>query len=305
MKTLKQILQLLVAIARKGKFRHTGVDFSAKRTTLLRGLDRFIPADRRVQNHVHPVKKWILKNPYLKGLVSNALFIKNARRFQPGHLSIPHLRLSYIRNPRAASTASGYMMLSELYPDLRKHILSAEEINFLIDANLKHQPEAGEKENIFLMIARNPFARIVSVYREFFEGRSPYFLYEDYLFGVLRKGMSFNEFVKMVGKIPDALKDQHLRPQHTLLRDYVSGQVDVRILKLEDPDAIGNFLSRYKLSLEPINRSEGFDYRLYYDPETLARVYELYLRDIIFFGYNDVYNELKAQVSKQASPAAD
>lgn len=105
--------------------------------------------------------------------------------------------------------------------------------------------------------------------------------------------MSFNAFVKMVARIPDALKDQHLRPQHTFLRGYMAAHVDVKILKLEDSDAIRAFLSPRNLFPAPVNKSPAYDYRLYYDRETVSRVYDLYLEDITAFGYTGVYQELK------------
>ncbi|HEX8038534.1 MAG TPA: sulfotransferase family 2 domain-containing protein [Chryseosolibacter sp.] len=298
MKKIRQFLQLFVAIARSRKLRYTGVDFTARRAAVLTGLEQFIPAASRPPQRMHPVKTWILKSPHLKAIAGHALLLKSGRRRTTGHLSVPKLGLSYIRIPRAASTGTGHMMLTALYPDLCRQKLSTEEINFLIDANLKHRLEPGEKRNTFFTIVRNPFARIVSVYRAFFEMPSTRFLYEDYLFGIFRNGMSFKEFVNMLMKIPDALKDQHLQAQHTFVRSYVAAHIDVTILKLEDSDAVRAFLSPRNLFPEHINRTSTYDYRLYYDRETVSRVYNLYLEDIVAFGYIGVYHELKRSLKE-------
>lgn len=171
--------------------------------------------------------------------------------------------------------------------------LSPQQVNQLADLHMHHTLPG--KEVRFFTVVRNPFARIVSVYREFFEKERKPFLYEDYLFGALRQQMSFTQFVSTVRLIPDLLKDQHLKPQQCFLRYYERNGKPVRVLKLEDDVEIRNFLASYGLMFENFNHSEEpYDYFSYYDRDALADVLHIYKVDILRFGYEPAYDELRA-----------
>jgi hypothetical protein len=149
-------------------------------------------------------------------------------------------------------------------------------------------------------VVRNPFARIVSVYRDFFERPGGHFIYGDYLFGILKKGFSFHEFVDALQNIPDFLKDQHVKPQKRFLTYYHNRNIDVKILKLEEPDKTTEFLQRFDLSLTVMNRnSAACDFQTYYDMESLQKVNLLYADDISFFKYEQEYEELKKSVGRK------
>jgi hypothetical protein len=245
------------------------------------------------------LKKRLLKNPYLRSWFAQAAFFRSTRNIQGSHLPVPSLNLSYIRIPRAASTTLCYAMLHARFPELIHHPMSSEKINFLADVTMEKQAPAGGKEPTFFTVVRNPFARIVSVYRNFLERASGPSIYEDYLFGVLTKDLSFKDFVTILEMIPDSLKDQHLKPQECFLRFYRQNQLVVKILALERPEAIASFLSSYNIPFGYHNRSgEDYDYRTYYDRETLRRVYSLYRADVGLFGYQQLYEELEKVVSR-------
>jgi hypothetical protein len=95
--------------------------------------------------------------------------------------------------------------------------------------------------------------------------------------------------------------DQHLKPQHTLLPYYERKGVQVKILKLEEPEALHEFLHSYGLTLKAINKSEEYDYRTYFDKETLGLAYRLYQKDIHHFGYEAVLLELKQRVGAESA----
>lgn len=266
---------------------------------MLADLNQFCPIPPVTDAGTGRFKKWIFKSHYLRHLSGQAAFLKNALKSEAGHLFVPNLNLSYLRNPKAASTSLSYTMLLALYPELKKFELSAEKINFLTDVNLKKEISPIEKPAIFFTVIRNPFARIVSVYRDFFERPSPHFIYDDYLFGILKKALSFREFVDILQVIPDALKDQHLKPQNSFLTFYRKRNIEVKFLKLEDQHSVRAFLSDFHLTLPVMNKNESaYDYRSYYDPDTIEKVYKLYSQDILLFGYSEDYQDLKKFVSK-------
>ena len=285
MNPLSRTAQLVRLIIVEGKFRHSGYRFENARRKALQELEEFC----RV-----PHKKRNFKSPFVQYWFGQAAFIKNAFRSQGGHLCVASLKLCYIRNPKAASTALSYAMLTACYPELRKRVITPETVNFLADSNLHRKSADAIQDNVYFTVVRNPFARIVSVYREFFERKRSDFIYADYLFGIFRQDLSFKDFVSIVRMIPDKLKDQHLRPQHTFLKFYERRGIQVRILKLEEPQAVGDFLSGYGLAFKALNQSDNYDYRTYYDEHTLELVHRLYEEDMRRFSYAPIMAEIKS-----------
>lgn len=299
MNAFRQYALLTQLIIREGQFRHSGHDFQEKRMQALEDMKQFCPS-LPPQDTGWPLKKRLLKNPYLRSWFAQAAFFKSSRNLQGSHLSVPARNLSYIRIPRAASTTVCYAVLSARFPELIRYRMSSEKINFLADVMMEKHAPAEDEERMFFTVVRNPFARIVSVYRNFFEQASGHFIYEDYLFGVLRKDLSFKEFITVLQIIPDSLKDQHLKPQHCFLRFYRENSLRVKVLTLERPESIRSFLSSYHIPFGDHNRSEKeYDYRTYYDKETVLQVHALYRTDVDLFGYQQLYEELRAFVSRR------
>lgn len=285
---VRAIITLLHRIIRHGKFRHSGADYPERRREMLAGLDPFFPAE-----NIQSVKKG-LKNAYLKAWLAQAAFLKNSWKRKGGHLLFPEANIGYIRIPKSASTALSYMMLKASFPDLARKKLNAERINFLADIHLQHRLDTSDPAITFFTVVRNPFRRIVSFYSNYFQQSETPFIYEDYLFGIFRKDMPFKDFIRLVEQIPDAMKDQHLKPQHIFLSYYERKNVAVTILKLEDSETLQRFLSRWSLSPDVLNKSStSYDYRNYYDRETLDSVYRIYRKDIVEFGYAADYEALR------------
>lgn len=293
MKKLFPFAKLVRLIAVRGKVRATGFDYSKRRSETLKALQQFCPEGIKREPKRSSARKWIEKNPYIRGWVGQAAFLKNALMRKGGHLWVPELDLCYVRNPRAASTALSYAMLQKKYVHLKGFEISNEEINFLSDVNMNFRVTAEQKEAVYFTVVRNPFARIVSVYREFVAKSGNGFIYQDYLFGILAKGLSFNDFLRRLLLIPDWLKDQHITPQCMLLRYYRREKIQVRVFKLEEPAALNVFLSAFQLNL-PSAATPAYDYRQYYDQQSLEIVHDLYHGDITSFNYEQTYLDLKA-----------
>ena len=228
--------------------------------------------------------------------IAEITYFKNSCRIQGGHLASSENKVYYIRIPKAASTTLCKTILHAKFPVLQAQQLSARQINFLADLHLEKKMRQQKTFEIFTVV-RNPFARIVSVYREFFEKRNEPFIYEDYLFGIFRRDFSFQKFVETVERIPDHLKDQHLKPQHFFIRYYQRNNIAVKMMKLEEPETIHAFLRDRGLAFEVFNQSSRpYDYPRYYDPETLKAVASIYQTDILRFGYQGIIKELQFMV---------
>lgn len=286
-----QWVGLLRLIIQKGQLKISPYDYHQARSNALRNLKQFCPGPMK---HANIKQEKNFKIPYAKDFIGQAAFFKQVFQRQGGHLFVPDLNVAYVRNPKAASTSFLSVMLEKLYPALSKANPSAEQINFLTDLNLHHLIMPAEKEAIFFIAVRNPFDRLVSVYRDFFERPSAHFIYDDYLFGILKKNISFPEFVDTILLIPDYLKDQHLKPQTDFLKFYKRRNVAVKILRLEDQDDLDGFLLQYNFKLSKINKNPlPVDYRQYYDSSTLEKVSQIYARDIHMLGYSQEYEALR------------
>lgn len=270
--------RFLLRILKSGKLRHSGHDFNVERERLLSEISS--PLVIRSAE----VQRVAASESLLYGLRSQAAFLKSRMKSRGGHLAVPDGSLAYIRIPKCASTSICAAMLQKHLPDSRGK-LTPEQVNALADIYIRDKTTTADHGTIFFTAVRNPFARIVSVYREFLESGTKPFLYEDYLFGILKQNFTFREFVKAVADIPDALKDQHLRPQDKFVSYYKKRGVNVEVLRLEDQDKLKAFCSAYGLAVEKLHVADSYDYAKYYDETTAELVRRIYWRDLEAFKY--------------------
>jgi len=271
--SITQYFQLLRLVLQHGIFRHSGENFNQTRQESLKGLQELIPA----------VAGQNLKRGTTNSLIAQAAFIKDSFQRKGGHLTTG--QLSYIRIPKSASTSMSAVLLEKIYPTLHGHQLNEVQINFLTDILLKKHLENVRKT--YFSIVRNPFSRLVSVYRDFYENNDSHFIYRDYLFGILPQSLTFAKFVDRISCIPDRLKDQHIKPQHLFLEYYEKQNISVKVFKLEDPEKLNVFLKEYALQLPHLNKSQvAYDYQQYYTPSLLKKVSALYQSDLEKFGYS-------------------
>lgn len=280
---MKKYLQLAAQVLRNGTLRHRGQNFNSTRAKSLENLQEFIPEINAIGN----------KKSSTSNLLAQAAFIQSSFRKKGGHLTVQNL--GYIRIPKSANTSVSYAMLVKKYPPLKERNPDETQINFLADVNLRIAKESGIET--FFTVVRNPFARLVSVYRDFFETNRAEFIYADYLFGILSQTISFAEFVSRISRIPDRLKDQHFKPQHLFVEPYENKGLAVKIFQLETPSALESFLEEHGMELSHRNKSpEAYDYAQYYNPYLLQQVFEIYETDIQKFGYSQLYESLKVHV---------
>lgn len=285
---MKKYLQLAAQIVRFGTLKGHGRNFRKSRARSLESLQEFVPQNVQAGSEAKAASD---KQSSLNNLTGQLAFIRHAFKTKGGHLCASDL--AYVRIPKAANTSISYAMLIKKYPSLEARNPDETQINFLTDVNLKKESET-ESETIFTVV-RNPFARLVSVYRDFFENNDSDFLYADYLFGILKPEISFAEFVSRISRIPDRLKDQHFRPQHLFVQPYEKSGHTVKWFKLEKPETLGQFLHEHDMKLVHRNKSrDAYRYEEYYTSELLEQVYEIYYSDIKKFGYQSQYEALRA-----------
>lgn len=281
--TLLQYLKLTIGLIRYGRLSRSGIDFNSARA---HELQKFLPflQNYKSSKPANAVRSFVLKNPRLHNLIGQAAFIRRSLRQKGKHLYAPSLHLGYVRIPKAASTSLSLIMLEHLEPQLKAQKLNEIQINFLTDSYIQSGLPADTHLKFFTAV-RNPFSRIVSVYRSFFETVNP-FNFEDYLFGIFSKNLTFGQFIQRLSIIPDRLKDDHLKPQTHLLDYYYQKKVNLKVIRLEDTDELKSFLATYNLTVPLLNQSpEFYEYKDYFTPETADLVLKIYKRDVENFHY--------------------
>lgn len=281
---IKKYFKLIWLVLKYGRWVHSEGDFNRSRSNSLIDLQDFVPAGRSIKQRGHS------KNTLVRNLVSQVAFFKKSLKKTGGHLTAG--TLSYIRIPKSASTSMSKAMLEKMYPTLKQNEINDEQINYLTDVNL-HVIGTQSVNHTYFTIVRNPFSRLVSVHRSFIEKSSQDYIYRDYLFGILPQHLSFSDFVNRIANIPDRVKDQHIKPQNCFLEYYEKNKIEVKVFKLEDSKKLNQFLSQNSLQLAHLNKSEEpYDYRSYYNANTLSKVNELYKIDIERFGYQQEYKNV-------------
>lgn len=284
---MKKYLQLAEQIFRNGTLRSSGQDFHAAREESLKNLREFVPPHVSVNLQEDGPARSTQRSG--STVIRQAAFFKHALLNDGGHLTAE--TLNYIRIPKAANTSISYAMLLKKYPGLKEKNPDDYQINFLTDVNLL--PSVKAETGTFFTVVRNPFARLVSVYRDFFEANHTDFIYADYLFGILPQKISFAEFVSRISRIPDRLKDQHFRPQHLFVKPYESKGIAVNFFQLEGP-LLKSFLNEHGMELTHRNKNQDdYNYTQYYSADLVQKVYTIYETDIKKFGYQQLHAELK------------
>lgn len=281
---LKGLINFLSLLVSYGK---PFLKLSIKKRQIPHALTPFIPNNQL--NHSEDNPQSVLNNFIIQGAFFKASIFQRG-----GHLALKNNSLSYIRIPKSANTSLSLAFLEKNYSNFPSNNLTDAEINLLADLNLVYKVHNQSELNFFTVV-RNPLSRVVSVYKNFFQQPQTDFIYKSYLFGVLDKEISFDEFLNRISKIPDFLKDQHIKPQHQFLNYYTKKNYEIKIFKLEE-DQIRYFLHGHGIDFPHRNQSSFYDLSSYYTSNNLNLAYNIYRRDIELFGYQKEYHELKTWV---------
>lgn len=130
-------------------------------------------------------------------------------------------------------------------------------------------------------VVREPKDRLLSCYYDLLIDRDRVGYFEHLYFGLLRSDLRFDQFVKRVAKIPDSVKEQHIKCQTHCLPKHS----DIQIFKFENlNEELVPFLQKHGITLEWKNRGEGKkNDPIHKSTESLIRA--IYQEDYQAFGY--------------------
>jgi len=166
-----------------------------------------------------------------------------------------------------------------------------------------HRLSAEEKQYFKFAFVRDPFARLVSCYKDKVikpqQHNGRYYFDTGYnkqliqrLYGnSFKVDMSFSEFVKLVVKIPDLLADGHFMSQTAFLYRF-NKRIPDYIGKLENIESDWNMLSeKFDLPVLAVkNKTKHVGLSEYYTDELIDIVCQRYKKDISNFDYHDIRN---------------
>jgi len=157
-----------------------------------------------------------------------------------------------------------------------------------------------EKQYFKFAFVRNPYARIVSCYRnKVLLKEEQLSSIDGYPFYCIKANISFEKFVKKIVRIPDFLADIHFKSQYSVL--YQRGQLLTDYLgKVENIEQDWKKLAQwYGLEANLVHSNNSTekesvyrDYKLYYTQELAELVYQRYRQDFELLGYQTARQEL-------------
>ena len=289
-----KFIRLLILLLRRGSIAHKPFDFEANRQ---KNIDAsYFPTNKKVKTKSR-LKQYLLNTRVGYGILSNLAYIKNVSDMNKMYYVSDEKKLTYIRILKSGSTSVLKVFLPLIEPNVKDIDFKEDQIDTLgyYYAKKSLSPQQGEYKKF--AIVRDPFRRIVSVYLDLFDPTAPTFTYATYWFGVLRQDMTFKDFVKTISNIPQALAGPHVASQTSIL-NAADKLRHISIMKIEDIETVENFFAEHGMSMLHMNKqSSNYDYRSYYDPETLSLVYRLYHDDIELLGYKNKYETLRHFIS--------
>ena len=202
----------------------------------------------------------------------------------------------FIDNPKVASTSIKQI----LFPEVDHNTLGQEEFHAALERySVMHVPKSAQSY-IHFFVARNPFSRLVSTWRNKVEGRPPkewgvfnvkFYQLQLRLLGKLDLSddcVSFEDFAMAVTRIPDWISDRHLASQSRWMAK-ISSNHEVRILRFESLATDWNTLAEDTglPELSQLNKTQDTDWCRYYTSQELVdAVKGRYQSDLNLFGYS-------------------
>jgi hypothetical protein len=292
MKNIADNLRFFLLLVRRGSMANRDVNHERERRENLERLPiQIIPAGNRKHNFQKKILHRLLKARWMRFLLGNIAFLKNPERSYRRFFVCNDKKLIYLRIFKCGSTS----VLRNLLPCIHKPLYNFSLTDKQIDA-IAHYLERNHLHNLreytSFTIVRNPLERVVSAYVDIFTNHD----YGDFLCGIFKKGMTFKEVVKTLALVPDRFRGPHFASQNAII--YYSGIKNLTCFKLrEDSEKLKAFLSKFDLQFDHANKAiTQYDFRNFYDVETLQLVYEIYKFDFTNLGYTQQYEELLASI---------
>lgn len=287
-----KLVRFLLLLFRQGSLQLKRIDFDDARSRTLDSA--LLPVALPTKKKDHPVKAFLMNTTLGYSLLANLAYLKNAGSMNKMYLISDSHQVIYIRILKSASTS----MLKEFLPLVDKRLKDAHFSDEQLDVAGSYYEKKGirndQRDYKKFALVRDPFQRIVSVYLDLFDPAAATFTYSAYWFGILRADMTFKTFIKTIDQIPTSLLGPHFSPESYIL-NQASAMKDILVFRIEkDSESLARFLQPYGIKLPHLNkRPTKYDYRSYYDAETLSIVERLYADDVKHFGYEDDYRRLQ------------
>jgi hypothetical protein len=286
MKTLPFILYLL----RHGSLKSNPIDFEH--------IEALHLGSQKKPSVYNKVRSKLALNKLTGSLITNLAYAKNLSQQHKNFFFVDDLKIGYVRILKSASTS----ILRELIPlidsDRKNQNLSDKQIDLLATHYVSHHVPRTKNSYELFTIVRDPFQRLVSVYQDLFNPSNPHFGYENYLFGILRRTMSFHEFVEVISEIPDRFKSGHFIQQTSIIKQC-GGFKKIKYFRIEkDSKKLTAYLKSKNIILSHSNKSNmNYDYRTFYNEKTLGLACAIYKEDIDAFGYHEEYKALSSYLN--------
>lgn len=266
-----QYIKLIYYILTHGSLSSINRNYALKKADTIKGLK----IDRKSVSRGN----FFSGSTILRSIYINFSYIKTCWTYTPKYFALDNSNFAYLRIPKCASTSLLEQFIKSKNHELRTQTMTDDQIDVL--------SEDFSQENIdhlqIFTIARSPFRRLVSLYVKVFYPSNNFFVYQNYLFGIIKLDFTFHEFVKVISVIPHKLMEQHIRPQYLFYPNKKLKTFKLETQKLE----LKKFLAQYDITLSQKNKSIDYDYREFYNSEILELVADIYKKDIEILEYQE------------------
>lgn len=295
------LFRFALLLVKKGTLLGSVVDYDRQRKDSLKDVPReiFDPESFTQKSLYKTFRSWLLTIPSIRTLVGNAAFLRDPDKSYRQYYVSHDRHLVYIRIFKCGSTSILKSLLPLVHTPFRDYAISSPQIDsmahYLVSKSL---PEGIDNFTVFA-ITRNPLERLVSAYLDLFSDPSNY---NDFLFGIFRKSRTFKGVLKIIAVIPDKFRGSHLVSQSRILSQVGSSRLQVFRLKSDnDSIELNTFLKNHSMELYVENKSAvAYNYRDYYDRETLQLAYQIYEKDFKTLGYYSEFHELKGIIDSES-----